>query len=243
MNSNIPNIFVGTMECGEGDFESCKNKINSQSGVNVTHCIISGYSEKDAHNKLWESWNSVKEDFDYFVKIDADTVLIRDNILRLVFDTMSLFGATGMQVPIYDFYTDKLISGMNCFSPDVIFKETKDELFCDRVDTNHKKEIKGSSVPSALVPCARHCFESTNEQSFHFGVHRMLKNQKNIIQDVKIAWNKSRDVRRSYCLIGATMVTKFGRNDFNYCDSTFNDIFNDVVDNFDQYCEDICDEI
>ena len=48
------------------------------------HEIISGLREHEAHNKLWEKWNSVKAKHDLFVKIDADTVLNDEHSLAKI---------------------------------------------------------------------------------------------------------------------------------------------------------------
>lgn len=243
MSNEKNNVFVGTMESGEGDFLECKKAVSRQIGVHINHCIISGLSEKDAHNELWDSWNENKCDYDYFVKIDADTVLKHSYVIKYVVDIMREHHATGMQVPIHDFFTDGLINGMNCFSPQVIFKKTVSDLYCDRVDTNHGKQIKGRLVPRHIIPCANHCHHSTKKQAFHFGVHRMLKGQRDVIDSVENAWRRLGDDRRLYCLIGAKMSSEFTNSDFNYSDSKFNGVFDDVIRNFDQYREGIRNEI
>jgi hypothetical protein len=149
----MKSVFVGTMFSGEGDFKYCCDAIKKQRSVGVTHCVITDLSEIDAHNKLWESWNNVKHSYDLFIKVDADTVLSHNNIIANI---LSVFEAnpdlTGLQAPLYDYYTDSMINGLNCFTKDVVFNVTSDKLFCDRnVDTNHKQVFNSISITRPRV--------------------------------------------------------------------------------------------
>tara|TARA_R100000808_G_C2155541_1_gene168590 strand:- start:14205 stop:14936 length:732 start_codon:yes stop_codon:yes gene_type:complete len=236
---NLPKILVGTMTCGEGDITECLNAINSQTGVNIEHFIIEDKTELEAHNLLWGTFEKRKNEFDLIVKIDGDTVLIRENILSEICDIM--FGddeVTGMQVLIDDYFTGDLIAGLNCFKPTVVFNPPNSELYCDRVDTNHKKIINGFNVPKQLIPAAKHCHYSTNVQAFHFGLHRRLKNQGEILQKVFNLWQTHQDTKRGYVLIGAMMASNFmDHKNFSYNDEKFINHYNIAVQNVEKFLE------
>ena len=232
-------IFVGTLESGEGDFEQCKKAIADQKDVQVVHKVISGLSEADAHNALWNSWAEAKSNgCNLFVKIDADTVLNDVTALKTI---QGMFQSdptlSGMQCYLHDYFTNEKIYGLNCFSSSVIFNETKDPLMCDRgIDVGHTNVLRGNSLPSRLNPAASHCFRAIPKQAFHYGVHRSLKEQKDTLQKVKVQWQKSKDDIRMWALLGAKFSTYFTKTSgFNYTDKQFCDIFEFVKSNLKEF--------
>lgn len=220
----------------EGDFENCCAAIRSQSGVTVTHHVISGLKEKEAHNALWAAWRSAQRTHDVFVKVDADTVLASDTTLMTICELFERDRrVTGLQAPLHDHMTDDLINGLNAFSPVVVFNDTRDDLYCDRqVDVGHDIVIRVPNLPDSLVPAGRHCHFSTDRQAFHYGLHRMLKNQTTIIDRVRTAWKRDRDRIRAYALMGAQFSYRFTSDrKFNYDDAEFNDAFHDAEKHYD----------
>lgn len=237
-------IFVGTMSCGEGDTQKCIEAISKQKHVDVLHKVIWDLPEKEAHNELWKAWGEAKQkpNCHLFIKIDADTVLAHDEVL---WDIFNLFASnqklTGVQAYIKDFYTDESIYGLNCFSSSVVFNETTDPLMCDRnVDTNHNIVLRGKDLPASLNPAAYHCFHSNEKQSFHYGLHRSLKGQKDILTKVKRAWIKNGDDRRLWALFGDKFSYCFDKkNGFNYNDKKFLEIFKFCEDNKEEFKKEI----
>ena len=231
----MPRVFVGTMYCGERDFDTCKQSLSSQKGVEIEHCIIENLPEKEAHNRLWSSWRAVQHTtFDMFVKVDADTVLAHDNVLM---EFLMLLNAnkriTGIQAPLHDYYTDGLINGLNCFSNDVIFSDSTDYLYCDRnVDGGHDIVLKAENVPDTLRPAGHHCHNASEIQSFHFGLHRTLKNQHATLARVRAAWERKHseklDDNRSFALLGAMMAYRFTDGGFNYTDPKLMTLFEEA---------------
>jgi len=69
-----PRVFVGTLACGEAERVECSAAVAAQTGVSVTHAVIEDLPELEAHNALWDAWESAQAGHDLFVKIDADTV-------------------------------------------------------------------------------------------------------------------------------------------------------------------------
>jgi len=236
MVNQAPQIFVGTMYCGEGDYSKCVKSILDQRGVIIKHTVIANLPEKEAHNRLWQTWRDVqKTGFDMFVKVDADTVLAHDEVLLEFWRMMQANPRiTGIQAPLHDYFTDNLINGLNCFSPRVTFRDTADELFCDRqVDVNHDVVIKSEQVSERLNPAGYHCHHPTDEQAFHFGLHRALKNQGSVIDGVERAWSIHRDRARALALIGSQYTGAFRSGGFNYGDERFQSTFATVMSRYD----------
>lgn len=221
-----PRIFIGTMYCGEGDYRACCEAIQQQEDVTVHQTVISNLDEKTAHNALWNAWRSERQTFDMFVKVDADTVLAHPKVLLSFWNMMqSNSRITGIQAPLLDYFTDGFINGLNCFSPKVTFLTTTDELYCDRVDVDHDIVIKSKDVIDELKPAGYHCYQASELQSFHYGIHRKLKNQHQIINLVRSAWNRLRDRNRGFALLGAEVASNFAGGGFNYTDQKLLEAF------------------
>lgn len=225
-------VFVGTLYCGEADFAVHIDAITHQVGVDITHFVVDNKPEYEAHSTLWKKWNEVKSEFDLFIKVDADTVLINNTTVS---EICKVFAAdrdvTGLQAPLHDYFTDSLINGLNCFSPVVSFRDGKDELYCDRnVDFGHKKTVSSERVPNSLRPAGLHCHYANDRQAFHFGLHRALKNQNENMRKVALAYNKHGDRLRKLALLGAEAAIDFRcDSSFNYCDEKFNEHFSTAL--------------
>lgn len=223
------------MFCGEGDFEQSSRAVHQQQGVSITHHIVEGLNEKDAHNSLWTAWREARGNHDLFVKVDADTVLRSDTTLLEIWDQFQKNSrVTGMQAPLHDYMTDDLLNGLNVCSSRVVFEETKDKLYCDRVtEVGQDIVLREVDLPLALVPVGFHCHHANERQAFHFGVHRALKNQHDVLNKVHHAWMNYDDRVRAFALIGARMASSFTTHRFNYCDDEFNAAFAATAANFD----------
>lgn len=232
----IPQVYVGTMKCGEGDYDESAISIFRQRGVALVHSVIEDMPEKAAHNELWSRWRAVRSKFDMFVKVDADTVLAHDEVLLEFWKMMHANPRiTGIQAPLLDYFTDGHINGLNCFSPRVTFRDTADELFCDRqIDVDHDVVVKADGVTERLRPAGYHCYSATDAQSFHFGLHRQLKNQVSTLARVRQAWLGKRDRRRALALLGAQCAGTFKDGGFNYGDERFQLALQATIDRYDE---------
>lgn len=197
-----PRIFVGTLSSGEAEFDECVGAVAAQAGVIVTHHIIKNQPEFEAHNMLWAAWDNQKHVHDLFVKIDADTVLNRDTALAEIFTLFENSEVTGAQIPLWDYFTDDVINGLNCFSPAVQFRPSQKRLFADHADFGHNKVLKGDAVKH-LSPIGWHGKNPSPSQAFHFGFHRKMKGQKDVLQKTAAAWRKYGDDARGWALAGA----------------------------------------
>lgn len=224
--NDLPKVFIGTLYSGEAEYNQACDAISAQKNTLIQHQVIAGLSEMEAHNALWSSWESVKLDFDYFIKIDADTVLIDDLAISRIIDVFRANPrVTGIQVFLKDYFTDSLIAGLNCFTPQVIFKQATNKLMPDRVDTNHDLVLSPSQVLS-LAPIAWHCLNPHEAQAFHYGLHRKLKKQNAVLKLVATKWvsDGCQDDPRAWALAGA-MSASFWTRKCDYKDAAFTKIF------------------
>lgn len=231
-----PRVFVGTMHYQEGDFQACLEAVHGQRGIVLTHFLVSGLGESQAHAELWEAWHRVRKDHDLFVKVDADTVLAHDTVLLEFWRLVSSNGRiTGVQAPLHDFFTDDLINGLNAFRPCVSFRAPDDRLFVDRVDVGHDVIVQSEKVPDSLRPAGFHCHRASDRQAFHYGLHRSLKGQAHVIRKVRDAWKRTGDRTRAMALLGAAAAWSFDdRQGFSYPDERFKVALSSATEHFDE---------
>lgn len=227
MITNPPKIFVGTLECGEAEFDQCCQAISSQKKVRAKQFIISNKTEFEAHSSLWAVWSKEKYNFDIFVKIDADTILSRPTALYEIHQLFRNKDITGVQILLQDYFTDSLMPGLNAFSKDVKFKDAKNKLFADHSDYNHNVVLKGEKVRH-LAPIGWHCLNPNSKQAFHFGLHRALKKQSTVLQKCAHAWLKNRDNPRAWALLGAMRAGWRMKKNYDYSNKKFENAFNKI---------------
>ncbi len=231
-----PRIFVGTLACGEAEFEECCRAIRDQQQVTLTHHVISDQPEFEAHNQLWEAWADAKANYDLMVKVDADTVLSRATALAEIHTLFADPAVTGAQILLHDYFTDRLIAGLNAFSPAVTFRQSSSRLFADHADSNHNVVLKGKTV-AHLAPIGRHCTYPHPRQAFHYGLHRTLKKQHDVIKQCASVWLAKRDEPRSWALVGAMAAGWRLKNHFDYGDNRFEAAFSHFEANLNRLAE------
>jgi hypothetical protein len=225
-----PRIFVGTMYSGESEYHESREKILNQSDVSVEHHVIQGLREFEAHNELWSAWNSRKDRFDLFIKVDADTIIDDTRMFSKIYSEFrNNPRLTGMQIPLHDYFTNDLIFGLNCFSPRVVFVPASSRLHADHADRGHDQVMKGNSVLH-LTPAGRHCADPTMQQSFHYGLHRMKKNQTETIRKVCNAWRSLGGDGRLFALYGAECAITQGV-DHDYSAASFETAYRNASQN------------
>ena len=195
-----------------------------QQDVEVTHHAISNQPEFHAHNQLWNAWGRAKAGYDLFVKIDGDTVLLRPTALAEIFALFANPSVTGAQILLHDYFTDRLIAGLNAFSPVVTFRQSSRRLFADHADGNHNVVLKGEAVKH-LAPIGWHCTHPHPRQAFHFGLHRALKKQREVIRLCAMVWFEKRDTPRSWALTGAMAAGWRLRSSYDYGKKRFEETF------------------
>lgn len=235
----IPKIFVGTLHSGEGDFDACCESISAQINVEVTHKVISGLLEKEAHNALWTAWKEAQSSYDLFVKVDADSVLASRTILSDIANELMMSPeATELEAPLHDYMTKDFIYGLHAYKSSVTFGETQDDLYCDRNVTSNNQRVIRDFLPERLIPAALHCYFANELQGFHYGVHRIMKGQQDTIRKVVTAWDHERDRIRGFALIGTLMAGRFKLSrSFNYANVEFQQAYHEATHRYDEFIQ------
>lgn len=149
--------------------------IRSQTHKDYDLFVVEKLRNKAAHHKLYSTFMENKNDFDFFIKIDADMVLCRNTFFEEVVDEMQEDPSVDhLEVTVDDFLTRKLIFGLSIFRNDVTWYQNEDNLFVDRVVKSKNKKVL-SDPTHPLVPAARHCPDPSDFQAFHYGLHKAAK--------------------------------------------------------------------
>lgn len=176
-------VYIGTLYVGENEIEECKESVKNQTFSNITHEIFSYLPNKEAHDTLYSKFMELQNEYDYFIKLDADMVFIRDTIVDELVEIFESHENLDHAVfSVHDWYSDSDIMGLSIFSNRVKWIISNEQLFVD-----HSPNIKGERIifNSNPAPVAYHGHNPSLEEAYMFGYHRALK----IVQRNKIIKN------------------------------------------------------
>lgn len=230
-----PKVLVITLECGEAEFKESQASVALQTGVEITHKIISNLPELEAHNAFLSLFESCKDDFDMFVKVDADTIIDHNTAFSVVHNQLLKTEAAAAQLLLYDYFTCSNIYGLNFYSPTKnTFTISTDKLYCDRSIRHHGRILYPDHFEEfKLTPVGRHCAYPTPQQAFHFGFHRGLKNRANEENRVlRCAVDNKTDTARTYAIIGFTLARKHRNMHHEYTSADFEALFSEAQEIF-----------
>jgi hypothetical protein len=229
-------LLVGTLYSGENQFQECCTAIRAQNYQNYEHIIIENLTKKEAHDKLYTTFMSRSNEFDLLIKVDADMVIKKNDLFHNIvseFKTDPILDL--LLVAVHDYFTDRLVIGMNIFRNTVRWIINDDHLFTDmkHIDNTIRKVKKDYTE---LAPAADHCNNPGPFQAFHFGFHRGMKAIRggtnwNILFDVIEHHKKNADIRLAYAIIGANAAfkKKYSVKNISYNDITLKEYFNKVI--------------
>jgi len=163
------------MYCIENEFEQCLRSIERQTYQDFEYFVIKNLPNKLAHDTLYQTFMDRAEQFDLFIKIDADMVLCRDTFFEEVIHEMDINPEYNhFQIGVWDHFTQKLIHALHVYRSSVKWKSSDEKYFVDMVNepTICKKYM---CTNEALAPAADHCPSPSSFQAFHFGVHKAAK--------------------------------------------------------------------
>ena len=243
-----PRLLICTLYCGENEFEKCVASINAQSFKNWEHTVIKNLPNKEAHDTLYRGIMARRNEFDLFMKLDADMVFRDENSLQkavdLFLNTPELDNA---EMAVHDWFPDSLTMGVHVFSNRVWWSPNSEDLFVDPLPHIPGKRLLLWGAPAPIVD---HCPDPSPFQAYHYGVHRALKTIQtgrllsfdpfasgDLWRDFKRTWAhflKARDRRLGFALLGATHV--FGGRVRQYQYSYTN---NELLSFFNGTCADL----
>lgn len=168
-------VLVGILYSGEPQFAKCIDSVKAQEEVEFDYFIIENLPKNEAHDKLYNTFMSKAVEFDIFVKLDADMIIQAKDFFKFIIGIyLNNQFLDWLHIYIYDYITDKLISGLNVYSSNVKWNMNKDNIFTDRghvVGSIRNKKILKNPAQQWVI----HCPDASKEQAFNFGLHRAVK--------------------------------------------------------------------
>ena len=162
-----PRVLVLTLHSGEREFRDCLASVAAQVGVEVSHLVISGLGNIEAHNVLCETVMERAADYELFVKLDADMVLTRPTALAEVQSRFSEDPELDHLVcKVSDHYTGRAMFGLHAYSPrarwdlsnrEVLFAEPSPRIPGHKILASEGLEIFADRAPAPNVDQALYC--------------------------------------------------------------------------------------
>ncbi|MEM7295934.1 MAG: hypothetical protein AAF330_04800, partial [Pseudomonadota bacterium] len=89
-----------------------------QLGVLTEHICYEWMPNREAHEAVYRTIVGRADEFDSFLKLDADMVLVHDRALLEAYQIMLEFPQTDhLSIPVYDLPSGAFLMGVNLFSP------------------------------------------------------------------------------------------------------------------------------
>ena len=162
------------MYCKENEFDSCKWSVRSQDYPEKDFFTLENKLNLEAHIALYRTFSERADDYDLFLKLDADMVLSSPGAFNEISAFMKRYDhIDDLQLALHDFFTDTRIYGLHVFRSGVEMNITdKDNIFVDLAVYNSGKRYDDNRF---IAPIAYHSPNPSLFQSFHFGVHKAVK--------------------------------------------------------------------
>jgi len=170
---NLPRVLVGTLFCGENEFGLLKQSLHKQTYLHWDHFVLENLPNKEAHDRLYRTFMERSDDFDLFLKLDADMVFQSPESLRILVELFESEPELDHAIlAVHDWASDMLIMGLHAYSNRAIWKTSDEELFVDYSPSVPGKRLSTKEPPAPIVI---HSPDPSPFQAFQFGVHRALK--------------------------------------------------------------------
>jgi hypothetical protein len=235
------------MYSGEGDYELCKESVYAQEGILPTIYEVKHHPMQEAHKMIYSYWNKHKDEYDMFVKLDADCVLANNTKAIDVYNAMQLrTNLAGLGIWTQDFVRNRLIPALifgnrHCtFNIENVTSKAAFDTSVYQIEPGYV--FDDTSIANALAPAAFHGYHSTPMQTFAQGVKRRIRRggQWDIYEIVRSEFINNPEILRFMFLIGWNLGEHVLADDYNYTDAKFIKYFNrvnELVNNLDHKFE------
>lgn len=214
--------LVGILHCIENELDACLRALEAQTLRGHRHFIVRNLPNREAHARLYATFQRHAAAFDFFVKLDADMVLCRADFLERVAARFAAEPDTDeLEIAVEDFYTGRPIYGLHAFRNTVRWTESAENVFVDLGNSARRRVYDDTD----LAPAAWHSPDPSPFQAFHFGVHKAVKvlqltaGRRNLhaaafhwhnILRVLERWRTTRDTRLGLAALGARDALRLG---------------------------------
>lgn len=214
-----PRLLVLTLNSGENEFIESRASLQSQNYHRWEHRVWEGLPNRLAHLTLYNEIMRQRDQFDLFIKLDADMVFSNERALPRIVELFENDSTLDHVIfSVRDWMSDSDILGLHAYSNRAAWNSNTDTLFVDPLP-----RIPGRRVVlrQPADPIAYHCPNPSPYQAFHFGIHRAAKalqrgrgnirwgqalQQRRILEKVWDHLQVEPDHRLALALLGAQLV-------------------------------------
>jgi hypothetical protein len=168
-----PSVLVGMLHVGEPSVPRVRGLILNQEDVDVELVEIADLPEREAHERLYRTFDGADPRHHALVKVDADMELVEPRLLHAI---GSLFrrhpDLDHLILGVDDWFSGKRIQGMNAWRNGTRWTSPPPELFTDLPTNTARTKLK---VMDAGRPLVLHAADPTDAQAARYGLHRGLK--------------------------------------------------------------------
>ena len=225
-------LLIGTIYSGENELDECLKSIHAQRYTNYDHILIENLPKREAHHRLYKTFLEHAQEYELLVKVDADTVLISENLFEKIIERFSSEPSLEvLSIGLHDFYTDTIINGLQVSRNTVRWDFSKNSIFTDIPIMDPKSYVFDTTL---LSPAGEHSPNPSLPQAFHYGVHRGIKSIQKIhstthwatVQKVWSHFLETQDVRLGFAVLGAELVYAgtFNREDQDYTNPRMSEV-------------------
>lgn len=169
----MKNLLVLTLSSGEQDRPLVLRSLEIQTFRSFTHLEISGLGNHEAHTRLYETIQAKRNEYDYFLKLDADMVFRSDRGLAQMISEMSAVeNCDHATWHVLDFLSETKIWGIHMFSNRARWAMPLPALFVDPIPSIPGRRM---AFPVTHESHILHAAFPSKKQAFQFGVHRGTK--------------------------------------------------------------------
>ena len=170
---SAPCVLVGMLHVGEPSVPRVRELIVSQMDVDVELLEIAHLPEREAHERLYRTFDAADPKFDAVVKVDADMELVEPRLLHAIGMLFRRHPSLDyLLIGVDDWFSGQRIHGMTAWRQGIRWTSPPPELFTDLPTNTARTELKLVDVGRALV---LHAADPTDEQAVRYGLHRGLK--------------------------------------------------------------------
>jgi len=217
-HGNTMRILVGILHTIENEYDECIDSIRRQNHEAFEYFVLRGLPDREAHHTLYRTFMKRADEFDIFLKVDADMVIPSEHLFSGIARRFKECPCMDMlTVLVHDFFSDRLIKGMHAFRSTVTWKCGEEMVFTDG-GVNITKEQKYTDSEE-LAPAAIHCKNPSGYQAFHYGLHRGVKVLEGFkrsigwgggasLENIELTWRhflRNGDARLGLAALGAEM--------------------------------------
>ena len=166
-------VLVLILNSGEKELQESIDKLQHQTYKNWEKIVFSNLSNKVAHDTLYNYIMNHHDEYDLFVKLDADMVMTNDCVLENIVNYFEKNPNIDQgNFAVYDKMSNQNIMGLLVFTGKARWERNDEDLFVDYTPVIPGRRLLIWGRPS---PVATHCLNPHLFQAFHYGVHRAMK--------------------------------------------------------------------